>query len=96
MGNDQPVTRLGVGRGEYRLDLRDGHLQAPQAADDLRNRDLILGVVAISVSGVDLAGLEQPDLVVVAQRLDAQVRCAVSCPQYRLSRCWRVKAEPGP
>src|ERR1700730_357777 len=76
MGNDQPATRLAVGRCEYRLDFGDGHLQAPQAADDLRNRDLVLGVVAISVAGVDLAGLEQPDLVVMAQRLDAQVRRA--------------------
>ena len=73
MGDDQPVTRLGVGRGQYRLDLRDGHLQTPQPADDLRKRDLILGVVAIAVAGVDLARLQQPDLVVVAQRLDAQM-----------------------
>ena len=76
MGSDQPVACIGVRRGEYRLDFRDGHLEAPQAADDLGHRDLILGVVAISVGGVDLAGLEQPDLVVVAQRLDAQVRRA--------------------
>jgi hypothetical protein len=76
MGDDQPVARVRVGGGEYRLDSRDGHLQAPQAADDLGERDLILGVGAIPIVGVDLAGLEQPDLVVVAQRLDAQVRRA--------------------
>ena len=105
VGDDQPVTRLGVGRGEYGLDLRDGHLQAPQPADDLRDRDLILGVVAIAVAGVDLAGLQQPDVVVVAQRLDAQLRCSrevadrdagSSCPQYRPSPCRRVNRKRGP
>src|ERR1700759_2633884 len=76
MANDQPVTNRGVRSGEYRLDLRDWHLQTPQAADDLRDRNLIRGVIAIAVGRVDLTGLEQPDLVVVAQRLDAQVRRA--------------------
>ena len=84
--------------------FRDGHLQAPQAADDLGERDLILGVVAISVAGVDLAGLEQPDFVVVAQRLDAQMRrpgevsdadFRSHAKQYRLSPWGRVNSAAG-
>ena len=76
MLDDQPVARVGVRRGENRLDIRDRHLQAPESADHLGERDLVLGVVAIAVVRVDFARLEQPDLVVVAQRLDAEVRRA--------------------
>ena len=76
MLDDQPVALLGVRRGENRLDICDRHLQAAESADHLGERDLVLGVVAIAVVGVDFAWLEQADVVVVAQRLDAQVRRA--------------------
>jgi|1186.fasta_scaffold230554_2 hypothetical protein len=76
MLDDQPVALLGVRRDENRLDIRDRHLQAPESADHLCERDLVLGVIAIAVVRVYFVWLEQPDLVVVAQRLDAELRGA--------------------
>ena len=73
MRGDEGVAGRGVRRVEHRLDLADRHLQIPQAADDLRGRDLLGGVVAVARAGVHRGRLEQPDLVVMPQRLDAQV-----------------------
>ena len=74
--DDQSVARVGVRRGEHGLDVGDRHVQGPESSDDLGDGDLTLGVVAIAVVLVHLAWLEQPHLVVVVQRLDAQVRGA--------------------
>ena len=63
----------GVVGGEHRLDLADRHLQVPQAADDLRGRYLLGGVVAVAGARVHRGRRQQPHLVVVPQRLDAQV-----------------------
>ena len=73
VGDDQPVALLGVGRRQHRSDLGDRHLQPAQPADHLRLRDLTLGVVAVAVAGIDLGRRQQADLVVVAQRLDAEM-----------------------
>ena len=59
MGNDQPVTRLGVGCGEDRLTPRQVSAD-PQPADDLRDGNLILGVVAIAVAGSISLGSSSP------------------------------------
>src|SRR5438270_36943 len=68
------LASMGVASCEYGLDLCDGHLQAPEPPDHLSRWDLLLDVVAVPGCGVDLAWLQQPDIVVVAQRLDTQVR----------------------
>src|ERR1700722_17743958 len=74
MLDDQTVACREVGGRQYGLDLGDGHLEIPEPADHLGGRNLLSGVVAVAVAGVDLVGLQQPNLVIVAQRLDAQVR----------------------
>jgi hypothetical protein len=74
MRRDQRVAGRGVGRGEHRLDVRDGHLQVTQPADHLDRGDLRHGVVAVARVRVHLGRLQQAHLVVVPQRLDAQVR----------------------
>ena len=73
VGDDQLVALLGVARRQHCPDLGDRHLQPAQPADHLRLRDLTLRVAAVAVAGVDFARLQQADLVVVAQRLDAEM-----------------------
>src|SRR5215475_8869662 len=62
-----------VRRGEDGLQLRDRHVEVAQPADHLRGRNLLVGVVAVAAARLDRARLEQADLVVVAQRLHAQM-----------------------
>ena len=76
VGGDQRVAGGRVRCGQHRLDLGDRHLQIPQAPDDLRGRDLPGRVVAVARVRVHRGRLEQPDLVVVAQRLDAEMSSA--------------------
>ena len=73
---DEGVAGRGVGSVEDRLDLADRHLQIPQAADHLRGRYLRGGVVAVARAGVHGGRFQQADLVIVPERLDAQVRNA--------------------
>jgi hypothetical protein len=70
---DQVVAGRRVRRGQHRLDVRDRHLQVAQPADDLGGRNLPGGVVPVAGVRVHRNRLEQPHLVVVAQRLDAEV-----------------------
>jgi hypothetical protein len=74
VGRYQRVAGPGVGGGQDGLHVGDGHAQIPQAADDLGRRDLLRPVVPVAGVRVDLGRFQQADLVVVAQRLDAQVR----------------------
>ena len=76
MRGDEGIAGRGVGRVKDRLDLADRHLQVPQAADYLRGRYLCGGVVAVARAGVHGGRFQQADLVVVPERLDAQVRNA--------------------
>src|SRR6266487_2732079 len=73
MRGDERVAGRGVGRTEDRLDLADRHLQIPQPTDNLRGRHLRGGVVAVARAGVHGGRLQQADLVIMPQRLDAQV-----------------------
>ncbi len=73
MIGDQFRTRGRVGRGEHGTDLTERHVEVAEPANDLRDRNLIGRVAAIAGSRVDLRGNEQPDVVVVAQGLDAQL-----------------------
>jgi phosphonate transport system substrate-binding protein len=52
------------------------HIQVPETADDLGRRDLVDRVPPVSGVRVDVGRRQEPDAVVVAQRLDAQVRSA--------------------
>ena len=76
-GTYLPSDRLSpgmVGRVENGFDLLDRHLQVPEPADDLCRRYLVGVVVAVPGIRVHLHRFEQPDLVVVTQRLHAEVR----------------------
>ena len=70
---DDPPPAFGIGRGEDGSDLVDGHPQRPEATDDLCGADLRDGVVAIPCGGIDGVGGEEVDVVVMAERLDAEV-----------------------
>jgi hypothetical protein len=63
-----------VRRGQDSLDILDSHVEATETADDLRRGDLSGGVAAVPRPRVDVDRFEKPYLVVVAQRLHAEVR----------------------
>jgi len=71
---DQFVASTNVGGAQNGADLVERHFQSPEAANDLCRRDLVGAVAAVAGSAIDIDGFEQPDLVVVAQHLDAQLR----------------------
>ena len=73
---DQVIARLKVGGREHRVDIVQGHVKVAEAADDLGGRDLIRRVPAIAGLRINLRRFEQAALVVVTQRLDAEVRSA--------------------
>jgi hypothetical protein len=73
MRGDQGRAGVRVRCGQHLADLAQGHIQLAQPADDLRDGNLIAGVVAVSAAGVDDGRFEQAPLVVSAQRTDAQV-----------------------
>lgn len=70
---DEGVAGQSVGCVEDRLDLADRHLQIPQPADHLCGRHLRGGIVAVARARVHGGRLQQADLVVVPECLDAQV-----------------------
>ena len=70
---DQRGAFVDVG-GEQAGDVADRHVQVPKSPDDLGGRNLVGGVVAVARVRVDLVGREQLRLVIVPQRLHAQVR----------------------
>ncbi len=73
MGGDEPVTGLQIRSLQDGVDLVQGHIQIPETADHLGRRDLIDGIPPVPGLRVDVSRLQQPDAVIVAQRLDAQV-----------------------
>jgi hypothetical protein len=74
VGGYEVVARCQVGSGQDGGDHVQRHVQIPEPADDLRGRDLVRRVEAVPGLWVHLGGLEKADLVVVTQRLVAQVR----------------------
>ncbi len=70
---DQGGAFVDVG-GEQAGDVADRHVEVAESPDDLGGRYLVSGVVAVARVRVDLVGREQLGLVIVPQRLHAQVR----------------------
>ena len=71
--HDDGVARRSVRGGEDGLDLVGGHVELAEAADGLGDGNLVGGVQAVAVLLVDRHRLEQPDVVVVPQRLHREV-----------------------
>jgi hypothetical protein len=71
---DDAVPSAGTLRFEHRADLLEGHLEVSEATDHVRGRDLRCGIEAITRRSIDVGRRQQADLVVVAQRLDTQMR----------------------
>src|SRR5439155_27005327 len=67
VSSDQVVTRAQVGGLQDRANPLDGHAQVAQSADHLGGGDLVDVVPAVAGVRVDLGGLQQIRLVVVAQ-----------------------------
>ena len=70
---DDRVARGHVRRLQHGPDLLQRHAQVAQPADDLRGRDLTRPVQPVTSRRVDVRRLQQAYLVVMTQRLDAQV-----------------------
>ncbi len=73
MGGDEPVTGLQIRSLQDGADLVQGHAQIPETADHLCRRDLIDGIPPVPGVWVGVCRFQEPDAVIVAQRLDAQV-----------------------
>jgi hypothetical protein len=76
----EPVAGPQVRSREDRADLLQGHVEVPEAADDLRGRDLIGRVAPVPGGRVDVRRLQEAEAVIVPQRLDAQLRGAGEIP----------------
>src|ERR1700676_1288456 len=74
MSSDQSAASLGIGRGEHLADLAYGHSQVSETPDHLSRRYLCRLVVPIPAVRVDLSRIEQPRVVIMPQRLHAQMR----------------------
>jgi len=83
---DQGAAGLRVGSGQHLADLADGHAELAEPADHLGGGHLRRGVVAVAGVRVDLGGLQQPGLVVAAQRFHAQVGDLEKSPMLRPAR----------
>jgi hypothetical protein len=77
---DELITSGQVGGGDDDVNLFQRHIERAEPADDLGGRDLVGAIPAVSGVGVDIGRFQQADAVVVAQRLDVQVRCAGEVP----------------
>src|SRR5260221_14777373 len=73
MARDQGIAGMEIGGRHPRLPRLDGHPQVPEPLDDLGGRDLFDAIVSIARVLVHFRWFEQPHLMVVAQRLNAQV-----------------------
>jgi hypothetical protein len=71
---DQFVALTNVSGAHNGADLVERHFQSPETANDLCCRDLVDAVAAVAASAININRFEQPDLVVVAQHLHAQLR----------------------
>jgi hypothetical protein len=77
---DQLVTGRQVRGGDDGMDLFQRHVKGPEPPDDLGGRDLVSAITAVPGGRIDIGGHQQADAVVVAQRLDGQVRGAREVP----------------
>jgi hypothetical protein len=77
---DQLVPGGQVRGGDDGMDLIQGHVQGPEPLDDLGGRDLVSAVASVPGVGIDIGGFQQADAVVMAQRLDVEVRGAREIP----------------
>src|SRR5260221_6043279 len=73
MARDQGIAGMEIGGRHPRLPRLDGHPQVPEPLDDLGGRDLFDAIVSIARVLVHFRWFQQPHLMVVAQRLNAQV-----------------------
>ncbi len=74
VGGNDLVAGLKVRGVEHRADVLEGHLEVAEPPYHLGSADLVGGVAPVARGRVDVDRLEQADLVVMAQRLDTQVR----------------------
>src|SRR5262249_11939897 len=74
MGDYRLVAERDVLRLQYSSQLVQRHGQVAEAADDLGRRDLAEVIVAVTRGRVDVARDQHTDLVIVTQRLDAEMR----------------------
>ena len=73
MPEERPVAGSGVGSLQHHPDLVDRHVELAEPADGVRNGNLARRVAPVARGRVDVRRLEQADIVVVPERLDAQV-----------------------
>ena len=71
---DRRVASADVGRVDDRADVLQRHPELAQPADHLRDRHLCDRVVPVAAARIDPRRREEPDLVVVTQRLHAHKR----------------------
>ena len=71
---DRPVPGGEIGRLQHGAHLLDRHVEVAEAPDGLGGRHLIGAVVPVSAGRIDVGGFEEPDVVIVPQRLHAEVR----------------------
>jgi len=72
VGGDELGANGRVGCAQHSSDVIEGHLEIPEPADHLSDRDLVARVSAIAGDRVDICRFEEAGAVVVAQRLDAE------------------------
>jgi len=80
---DRPVSSGDVGRLQHLSHLVDRHVEVADPSDRLRRRHQARGVTAVAGDLVDERGIEQPDVVIVPQRLHAQVVIFENAPIVR-------------
>jgi len=68
----EPSARLPLRIVEHDADFVNGQVDPPQRLDESRLMDLCAAVPAIAGRGIHLSGRQQPDIVVVTQRVDRE------------------------
>ena len=68
------ITHGDVRHVQDAADLLEWHVEVAEPADDLRDRNLAGRVTAVAAGTVDLGRAQEVQVVVVAKRLDAQMR----------------------
>ena len=71
---DELVSGVDVRGLQHGADLLQRHVEVAEATDDLCGRDLLDAVTAVARARVDLHRGQEPELVVVPEGLDAEVR----------------------
>ena len=73
MFDDRRISGVDVRRAQDRAHIVERHAQIAETPDHLRGRHLARRVEAVTGRLVHGRGFEQPDVVVVPERLDAEV-----------------------